>query len=161
MRCIKPGKQLVHNNKKLHIYRFIYKFPFCFLLKFFHSGLYRSCIRQISRIKPQHFKIGIVFQEVLSVILIADRIRAQFALVRRIGGYDGTLFKVHLLENLIILTGCRNEISHKNSISITIHETRLHIEVLDNIPCHLFKTGARTVYLLHRAPFLLQLCPGS
>ena len=157
-RRIKSGEELVHDDKELHIRGLLYEFALCLLFKFLHLSLNRSCIRKVRRIKPQHLQIRLIFEEGFSIILIADSISAQFALVRCIGRYDGTLLKAHLLEDFVILTSRRNTISYKNRISVSIHQTRLHIKVLNDVPRHLFKTRARAIYLLHRAPLLLELC---
>ena len=157
-RRIKSGEQLVHDDKELHIRGLIYKLALCFLFKFLHLGLNRARIRKVRRIKPQHLQICLVFEEGFSIILIADGISAQFALVRCIGRYDGALLKAHLLEDFVILTSRRNTISYKNRITVSIHQTRLHIKVLNDVPRHLFKTRAGAIYLLHRAPLLFELC---
>ena len=160
-RRIKSGEQLVHDNKELHICRLLYKLPLCFLFKLLHFSLNRSCVRKIRRIKPQHLQISLVFKEGFSIIFIADSVSAQFTLVRCIRRYDGALLKAHLLEYFVILTSRRNTISYKNCITVSIHQTRLHIKVLNDVPRHLFKTRARAIYLLHRAPLLLELCLGA
>ena len=157
-RRIKSSEQLVHDDKELHICRLLYKLALCFLFKFLHLGLNRSRIRKVRRIKPQHLQIRLVFEEGFSIILIADGISAQFALVRCIGRYDGALLKAHLLEYFVILTSRRNTISYKNRITVSIHQTWLHIKILNDVPCNLFQTRPRTVYLLHRAPLLFELC---
>ena len=118
----------------------------------------RSRIRKIRWIKSQHLQICLVFKESFCIILVADGVSSQFSLIRCIGRYDGALLKAHLLENFVILTGRRNTIGYKNRIAVSIHQTRLHIKVLNDIPCHLFKTRAGAIHLLHRAPLLLELC---
>ena len=157
-RRIKSGEQLVHDDKELHIRGLIYKLALCFLFKFLHLSLNRSRIRKIRRIESQHLQIRLVFKEGFGIILIADGVSTQFALVRSIGRYDGALLKSHLLENFIVLTSRRDAISHKNRIAISVHQSRLHVEILNDVPCNLFQTRSRTVYLLHCAPLLLELC---
>ena len=157
-RRIKSGKQFVHNNKKLHVCRLFYKLPFCLFFEFFNFGLNWSCVREVSQIKTEHLKISIIFQKGFGIVLIANSIRAQFTLVRCIRRYNGAFLKAHLLKNFIILAGSWNGSGHKDSVPFAVHQTRLHIEVLNNVPCYLFKTRAGAVYLLHRTPFLFQFC---
>ena len=157
-RRIKSGEQLVYDNKELHICRLLYKLPLCLLFKFLHLGLNRACIRKVRRIKPQHLQIRLVFEEGFGIILIADGVSAQLTLVRCIGRYDGTLLKAHLLKNFVVLASRRNTISHKDGISIAVHQTRFHVKILNDVPCHFFQTRAGAVYLLHRTPLLFELC---
>ena len=157
-RRIKSSEQLVHDDKELHICRLLYKLARCFLFKFLHLRLNRSSIRKIRRIKSQHLQICLVFEEGFGIILIADSVSAQFTFVRCIGRYDGALLKAHLLKNFVVLASRRNTIGHKDGISIAVHQTRFHVKILNDVPCHFFQTRAGAVYLLHRAPLLFELC---